>query len=55
MSLNIELIKKLTQTYGPSGSEEKVLEIIKEEVKDFCDEITYDALGNYDMQKSRKR
>lgn len=46
MSLNIELIKKLTQTYGPSGSEEKVLEIIKEEVKDFCDEITYDALGN---------
>jgi len=54
MSLNIELIKKLTQTYGPSGSEEKVLEVIKEGVKDFCDEITYDALGNMICRKAGK-
>jgi len=51
MRLNIELIKKLTQTFGPSGSEEGVLEIIKQEIKDYCDEITYDALGNMICKK----
>ncbi|MGB9678738.1 MAG: M42 family metallopeptidase [Thermoanaerobacteraceae bacterium] len=51
MSLNIELIKKLTQTFGPSGSEEGVLEIIEKEIKDYCDEITYDALGNMICKK----
>jgi len=46
MSMNVELIKKLTQAFGPSGSEEEVFNIIKEEVRDICDEITHDAMGN---------
>lgn len=51
MSLNIDLVRKLTQAYGPSGNEEEVLKIIKSEVKDFCDEISYDNLGNMICKK----
>ncbi len=41
-----DLIKKLTQIYGPSGSEGPIREAIREEVKPYVDEITEDALGN---------
>ncbi|MBE3579430.1 MAG: M42 family metallopeptidase [Caldanaerobacter subterraneus] len=54
MSVNVELIKKLTQAFGPSGSEDKVFEIIREEVKGFCDEITHDAMGNMICVKKGK-
>ncbi len=42
----IELVKKLTETWGPSGYEYRVRQIIQEEVKDLADEITVDPLGN---------
>lgn len=41
-----ELVKKLTETYGPSGHEEKIAQIIREEVGPFVDEMRTDALGN---------
>jgi putative aminopeptidase FrvX len=41
-----ELIKKLTEAYGPSGHEEPIREIIREEVEPLADELRIDALGN---------
>jgi len=44
--INIELLKKLLMTFGPSGSEEKIRKLIKEEIEEFVDEVKVDALGN---------
>jgi endoglucanase len=41
-----ELIKKLTEAWGPSGYEHRVRELIRDEVKNLADEITVDPLGN---------
>jgi endoglucanase len=41
-----ELIKTLTQTFGPSGYEKKVSLAITDLLKDKVDEIRADALGN---------
>lgn len=44
--INKDLLKKLLETFGPSGNEETIREVIREEVKDYVDEIKVDALGN---------
>lgn len=44
--INIVLLEKLLMTFGPSGSEDKIREVIKEEIKDYAEEIKVDALGN---------
>ena len=41
-----ELIKKLTEPYGPSGSEEQIRAIIRAEIEALADEVRTDALGN---------
>lgn len=41
-----ELLKKLVLCYGPSGNEEVIRDCIKEEIKDYVDEIKVDVLGN---------
>ena len=41
-----ELIKKLTETYGPSGREEQVREVIKGEIEGLADEMQVDVMGN---------
>jgi tetrahedral aminopeptidase len=41
-----DLIKKLTEAYGPSGHEEPVREIIRAEVEPLADELRVDTLGN---------
>ncbi|MEA3459307.1 MAG: M20/M25/M40 family metallo-hydrolase, partial [Chloroflexota bacterium] len=41
-----ELIKKLTETYGPSGREERIREVIKGEIEGLAAEVRIDALGN---------
>jgi endoglucanase len=41
-----DLIKTLTETWGPSGYEHHVRAIIQEEVADLCDEMTVDGMGN---------
>jgi len=41
-----DLIKKLTEAYGPSGHEEQIREIIRAEVESLVDEVRVDALGN---------
>lgn len=47
-----ELLKKLTQAYGPSGSESSVREIIKQELSNY--ETRTDALGNLIVEKPGK-
>lgn len=41
-----ETIKKLAGTFGVSGNEEEIREVIKNEIKGKVDEIKVDALGN---------
>ena len=45
------LLKQLTETFGPSGYEENVREIVRAEVKALADEIKVDALGNLIARK----
>ncbi len=47
----MELLKKLTQTYSPSGSEKKISDVIKKEVLPFADEVYEDNLGNLIARK----
>lgn len=49
-----ELIKKLTETYGPSGHEEAVREVIRAEVAPLADEVRVDTLGNLIAVKKGK-
>lgn len=46
-----ELIKKLVEAYGPSGYEDQIRELIKEEVADLADEMRVDAMGNLIVRK----
>jgi len=41
-----DLIKKLAETWGPSGYEHHIRAVIREEVADLADEITTDPMGN---------
>jgi len=45
------LIKKLTETFSPSGYESAIREVITDEIKDLADEIRVDALGNLIARK----
>ncbi len=49
-----ELLSRLSQGFGPSGHETKVTNLIKEEIKDYCDEINIDKLGNLIALKKGK-
>lgn len=42
----MELIKRLCETFGPAGSEEQVRALITDEIKEYCDKIEVDTLGN---------
>ena len=41
-----DLIKRLTEAYGPSGNEGPVRELIRREVRPLVDAVTVDVLGN---------
>lgn len=47
----MKLLELLTQTNGVSGNEESVCEIIRNEIKDYADEIYTDSLGNLIVHK----
>ncbi len=46
MIKEIELLEKLSNAFGPSGNEENVAEILREELKECADETRVDKLGN---------
>lgn len=46
MEFNSKLLKELVSIYGPSSNEEEIRGFIKDEIKDYVDDIRVDALGN---------
>lgn len=48
------MLKKLTEAFGVSGFENQVRDIIYEEIKDFCDSIKIDSMGNLRAYKKAK-
>lgn len=44
--LDYLLLKRLTQTFGPSGVEDQVSTLIVEQIRPYCDELYKDKLGN---------
>ncbi len=54
MHTNTELLKKLSLAFGPSGCEDKVAEIIKNEIAPYADEITTDRSGTLIAKYSAK-
>lgn len=54
MSINVELLKKLAKEFGPSGSEEKIRDLIKSEIQSYVDNFEVDALGNLIAHKKGK-
>ncbi len=46
-----QLLKTLTETFGPSGYEDAVRKVILKEVKPLADEVHVDALGNLIVRK----
>jgi putative aminopeptidase FrvX len=40
------ILKKLLETFGPSGNEERIRTLIENEIKEYIDEIKIDRMGN---------
>lgn len=45
------LLKRLSECYGPPGSEEQIRDLVREEIKSFVDQVRVDALGNLIAQR----
>ncbi len=45
------LLKKLSETPGPSGFEDRIREVITQEIRDYVDEISTDNFGNLIAKK----
>jgi putative aminopeptidase FrvX len=46
-----QLLKTLTETFGPSGYEDAIRKVILKEIKPLADEVRVDALGNLIVRK----
>ena len=53
--MNIELLRKLCNAFGPSGMEDEVRDIIIEEIKDHCERYEIDKVGNLIVYKKGKK
>lgn len=49
--INLELLKKIVYAFGPSGREDEVREVIKNEIEPYVDEIAVDNMGNLICRK----
>lgn len=49
--MNAEFLKKLCETYSPSGNEDKVRELIKQEISTYADDVYVDQMGNLIVHK----
>lgn len=50
-----KLLQQLTETFGPSGYEDRIREMVSAEVQGLADEIRVDALGNLIVRKKPSR
>ncbi|HEY3474301.1 MAG TPA: M42 family metallopeptidase [Anaerolineales bacterium] len=46
-----KLLQTLTETFGPSGYEDEVRQLVRDEVKELADEVRVDTLGNLIARK----
>lgn len=46
MSININLLKKISEAPGTSGFEHPIRNLIKKEIESVCDEVSVDRMGN---------
>lgn len=53
--MNIELLRRLCETPGIPGREERVRELITKEVKGLFDEITFDRIGNLVCRRAPRK
>ena len=44
--MNLDLLERLTQTFGPSGYEDEIRDVIRQEVAPLVDELRVDPLGS---------
>ena len=44
--MNIELLRDLSNAFGPPGQEEEPREILKAEMEEFADDVNVDVMGN---------
>ncbi|WP_026895058.1 M42 family metallopeptidase [Clostridiisalibacter paucivorans] len=51
MTIESGLLKNLTQIFSPSGYEDSIRDFIREEIKEYVDEIFIDKLGNLIARK----
>ncbi|MBS4536260.1 M42 family metallopeptidase [Clostridium sp. D2Q-14] len=51
MEFNNDLLKSLVRTFSPSGNEERIRNLIVNEIKDYVDEMEIDTLGNLIARK----
>lgn len=42
----LALVTRLSEMYGPSGSEERVRDLVRDEIKGYVDQVRVDAMGN---------
>jgi tetrahedral aminopeptidase len=49
-----QLIQKLVETTGPSGYEQAVRDLVRQEIEGLADEVRVDALGNLIARKGQK-
>ena len=42
----VQIIEKLNTFISPSGNEKEILKYVYNEIKDYCDDLSYDAMGN---------
>ena len=49
------MLKRLTEAFGPSGYEDEVRDIIKNEISNICDEIYEDSIGNLICHQKGKK
>jgi len=49
-----QLLKTLTETFGPSGYEDAIRKVILKEIKPLADEVRVDALGNLIARRGKK-
>ncbi len=54
--LDFKLLKRISETPGVSGFEQKIRELIIQEVKNYVDEVSLDNMGNvYALRKGKSR
>lgn len=53
MSLDYKFLEEVTQVHGISGHEDEIRKLMYENLKDYCDEVSFDKLGSVIFTKGK--